>query len=201
MKKWDNSDKQALLAFKKSIDNDDIKLKEQVKKILLNNRFIIHVLHNEELELLESEPDDYFGKNILDYYLIKPTQTDIKNFLCFETNYEFVGRSNTYKTNNPAAKKMQLIFYILCHHDDIIDEDTGVARHDLLTALIQYEFNYSTKLGDRLKLISDIASVVDTDYACRTLVFEMITDNNLVKTYDGTPYIVNKQVQEYVSPT
>lgn len=192
---WTDADKAALLAFKKAVDSDDIKIKEQIKQILLKNRFLIHVLHNEELEADDAEPDDYFGVNILPYYIISPTQTNVKAYLCYETNYTKLNRYNA------TVKTMQVIFYILCHQSDICDEDTGVARHDLLAALIQHDFNYTTSLGARLVLVSDAASVVDNDYACRTLTFEMTTDNNVVKTYNGTGYIVNKRVQEYVSPT
>ena len=57
-----------------------------------------------------------------------------------------------------------------------------MARHDLLAALIMDEFNLSNCFGTQIKCVSDKASVVDTDYACRTLIFEMEAPTNLVKT-------------------
>ena len=189
---WDNvADKEALLSFKTAIDSDDIKIKEQIKKVLLNNRFIIHVLNNEELEKAEAEPDDYYGINIKPYYLIPETQNDVQNFICYEVSYEEIGRYNS------TAKMLQVIFHILCRHENIIDEDTGVARHDLLAALIQDQFNYTTYLsGGKLMLVSDKPSTTDSYYATRTLIFQQITDNNLVKTRNGVPKLINKEVQK-----
>lgn len=174
---WTNDDRQALIDLKNAVDSDDIKVKEQIKQVLLNNRFIIHVLNNKELEDSDANPDDYFGVNILPYYLIAPTQTDTQNFICYEVSYAEVER------NNSAMKKLQIVFYILCHQLDIIDEDTGLARHDLLAALIQDQFNFTTYIGGgKIKLISDKPSTTDTNYAVRTMTFEQITDNNLVKS-------------------
>ena len=62
---WTQADVAALQEFTTTIDSDDIKCKEQIKKILLNNRFIIHVLNNKELEEVDAEPDEYYGINIL----------------------------------------------------------------------------------------------------------------------------------------
>ena len=39
---WTKEDVTALLAFKKTIDSDDIKVKEQIKKILLNNLLFMY---------------------------------------------------------------------------------------------------------------------------------------------------------------
>lgn len=183
---WTQQDVAELQAFTTTIDSDDIKCKEQIKKILLNNRFIIHVLNNKELEEVDAEPDEYYGINILPYYIINPTQTNVQNFICFEINYDELNRYNS------AVKKLNIVFYILCHHDNITDEDTGVARHDLLAALIQHDFNFSNEFGQKIRLVSDVSSVVDNHYASRTLTFEQITDNNLTKTYNSNPRLANK---------
>jgi len=174
---WTDDDRKMLLDFKETVDSDDIKVKEQIKKVLLNNRFIVHALNNKELEEADAKPEDYFNVNILPYYLIAPTQTDTQNFICYEVSYAEVDRYN------PAIKLLQVIFYVLCHQLDNIDEETGLARHDLLAALIQEQFNFTTYIGGgKLKLISDKPSVTDTNYAARTLIFEQRTDNNLVKS-------------------
>ena len=185
---WTKEDKAVLQSFKDRIDSDDIKIKEQIKKVLIQNRYIMHVLHNKELEEVDAEPEDYFGVCVLPYYLIQPTQSNVKNFLCYEVNYDELDRYNR------VVKKLEIVFYIICHNKDIIDGDTGIARHDLLAALLQDEFNYTNYFGSKIRLVSDVASVVDTDYACRTLTFEQITDNNVVKTRDNTPIIANKEI-------
>lgn len=191
---WTQSDKEALVAFKETIDSDNIKIKQKIKKTLLNNRFIIHVLNNKELEEAEAEPDDYFGVNILDYYMISPTQHNVQNFICYETNYDELNRYNS------TVKIMQVVFYILCEQKNIKDEDTGIARHDLLAALIQDQFNYTNMFGSKLKLVSDVCGVVDTNYAGRTLTFEQVTDNNVIKTINGTPRFANKIEGMYFEP-
>ena len=183
---WTQDDIAKLQAFTQTIDSDDIKIKEQIKEKLLNNKYIIHVLNNEELEKLDSEADEYYGINILPYYIVSPTQTNVQNFVCFEINYEELDRYNS------AVKKLNIVFYILCHQKNIIDEDTGISRHDLLAALIQHDFNFTNYFGKKIKLKSDVSNVVDTNYACRVLTFEQITDNNLVKTYNNQPRLANK---------
>ena len=188
---WTDEDREALIAFTNAaaqVDCDDIKVKEQIKKVLLNNRFIVHVLNNDELEENDAEPDEYFGVNILPWYMVPSTQTSTKNFLCYEINYKELDRYNS------SVKILQIVFHILCHQLDIIDEDTGIARHDLLAALIQDQFNYTNYFGAKIQLVSDVASTTDYEYAARTLTFEQITDNNLVKTRSGNPKLSNKDI-------
>ena len=174
-----------LLQFKSSIDSDDIKVKETIKKILLDNKLIIYALHNKELEEEEADPEDYYGINILPYYMIKPVQHNVQNYLCYEVAYDMERKfdySKSHNKLNPTIKNMSIIFTILCHHRNVVDEETGIARHDLLAALVQDQFNWSSEFGNKIMLISDEPSVVDTNYACRTLVFRQTTDNNVVKT-------------------
>ena len=105
---WSNEDKKFLLSFKTFPDCDDVVLKERIKKVLLNNKYIIHVLENKELEEAEAEPDDYFGVNILPYYMVEPTQHKVNNYLCYEVSYDRVYGDKYYK-------RLQIIFYILLY--------------------------------------------------------------------------------------
>ena len=177
-----------LLALKKNLDSDDIRNKEIIKKKLLNNETIIYLLNNKELKDAEAESDEYYGINILPYYIIKPTQTNVQNFICYETEFDELDRYNK------EVKYMRIIFYILCEQKNIVDEDTYIARHDLLAALILDEFNYTNYFGAKIRCVSNKPSIVDTDYACRTLIFEQITDNNVVKTRNSTSKMVNKEI-------
>lgn len=188
---WTKEDKEKLLSFKQTVDSDDIKIKEQIKKVLLDNKFICHVLNNKELEESDAEPDDYYYVNILPYFIIPDTQTKTKNFICFEVGY----KKDNIDRYNRTQKTLQITFYILCHHSDITDEDTGVARHDLLAALVQDQFNYTTLLsGGRLELDEDYPSTTDNKYSTRTLIFNQKTDNNLVKTKNNITKIINKDI-------
>ncbi len=184
---WDDeNDREWLLSFKDTVDYDGIKIKEIIKQKLLENRFIVHVLNNKELEAVNAGADKYFGKNILPYYLINPTQTDVQNFICYT-----VGFREEYRYND-TVKKLLITFVILCEQKNIIDKETSLARTDLLAALIQDQFNYTNYFGKKVHIIQDEESVVDNAYSCRTLIFEQETDNNLVRTRNGIPRLINK---------
>ena len=90
-------------------------------------------------------------------------------------------------------KIQHIIFYVLCEEKNNIEKKTGIARHDLIAALLINIFNCSNLFGNKVHITSDIPSVVDNDYACRTLVFEMTTDNNLAKTVNGKASMLNRE--------
>ena len=168
-----NEDLEYLRNLKRVPNEDDIRYKEVIKRRLLENNKIIYLLHNKELEDSDASNDDYFNDNILPYYLISPTQTEVKNFLCFETSFDGVSRDNS------VIKYQKIIFYIICHNKDINVAEVGVARHDLLAAVLIDEYQGSNIFGTQLKLISDKASVVDNNYSARTLIFEQKTTNSI----------------------
>lgn len=178
---WTDADRERLLVFKNNPDCDDVKVKEKIKEVLLGDKYILHVLDNKELEPLVEDDmtnaDAYFGVNILPYFLISPSQSEASNFICFETSYE----KRRYDTNS-TRKNLNIIFYLISEQKLIKDADTGIAKHDLLAALILNKFDWTNYFGKQIHLISDQASTVDIKYACRTLIFEQITDNNIVKT-------------------
>lgn len=165
----------ALRRLREKPDDDNVRYKQIIKKKLMNDDMLIYLLNNKEFLEEEREPEDYFGVNILPYYVIPETQHNVQNFVCFETSSEEVSRGNS------AMKIQQVIFYILCHTDTNVVEDVGSARHDLIAALLKKQFQGCNDFGQQLKLISDKSGVVDTNYASRTLVFEQISANSLLK--------------------
>ena len=86
-------------------------------------------------------------------------------------------------------KLLQITFYILCEEKNNIEKSTGIARHDLLGALILDIFNWSNLFTQQIHCVSDVPSVTDNDYATRTIIFEQLTDNNLAKTRNGVTSI------------
>ena len=162
-----------LRSYRNHPDENDIRYKEIIKQMLIQSDKIIYLLHNEELENEDVDNDEYLGTNILPYYMINPTQSSVANYLCFETSFDEISRYNS------VIKDQQVIFYILCHQKDIIEKYTNTARHDLIAAVLIDMFQGTNIFGTQLKLMSDKPSVVDTDYACRTLVFEQKTLNSL----------------------
>lgn len=197
MREWTKEDSKRLASLKYVTDNDNIRIKEIIKQKLLANDDIIHVLDNKELQEAEAENDEYFGVNILPYYHIMGTQTDSQNFICFTVGYENVERNftNSSRMYNDLQRHLHVVFVVLCEQKNIKDKDTGIARHDLLAALIQNEFNFTNFFGRRIQLVSDEETVVDNKYLCRTLVFTQITDNNVTKTeYGKSSRIVTKEI-------
>jgi len=198
MKKWTPEDNKRLASYKYITDNDNIRIKEIIKQKLLENDDIIHVLNNKKLEECEAENDAYFGINILDYYNIMPTQTNVQNFICYTVGYENMERNFTSSSRryNDLQRHLHVVFTILCEQKNIKEEGTGIARHDLLAALVQTTFNFTNFFGRKLLLISDEETVVDTSYVTRILTFSMDTDNNVTKTqYGEQSRIINKEIK------
>ena len=187
---WTKEDTAFLRGYRNNLDSDDIKLKEEIKQRLLDNKYIIHVLDNKELEENDAEPDDYFGVNILPYYYVPGTQSDSKNFLC----YECISEPRSRWDSVTVEKYQRIVFYILCEQKNIIEKTTSLARHDLLAALVMRAFNFEVFSCGRIYLMSDVANVVDNNYISRTLTFQGKTDSNLVKTIDGKPKMINKRI-------
>ena len=175
-----NEQIQYLRDLKTYIDSDDIRYKEIIKKTLIENELILYLLNNKELEEADADPSDYLGINILPMYIIHPTQHNVQNYICYETEVRELERYNS------NMKLQRVIFYVLCEEKNIIEKKTGIARHDLIAALLMNEFNWTNVFGGQIHCVSNIPSVVDNDYACRTLVFEQTTDNNLAKTINKT---------------
>ena len=177
-----DEDLQKIINYKKTYENDNIYYKEIIKNKLINNSNIIKALNNNNLD--PDCPADYLGENILPYYLIVETQGVPKNYICFETAFEELTRYNK------IMKFGQVIFYIICDQKTIYDKNTGIARHDLLAALIADEFNWTNMFGTQIKLVSDKPVAIDNAYVGRTLIFEQTTTNNIIKDKK----VVNKQV-------
>ena len=178
----------SLLKYKTKQDSDDVRYKEIIKQKLIDNDALIAVLNNKELEEQEADAADYFGINILPYYMVTPTQTNVQNFVCYEV--QFSETSN----RNDIVKYGQVIFYVLCEQKNIVEVNTGIARHDLLCALLMDDFNWSNCFGTQIHCVSDRPSTVDNDYACRTLVFEGRFPNSIVRTNNGSSRVINSDV-------
>lgn len=158
-------------------DSDNIRIKNVVKQKLLSDSDILYLLNASEDDL---EPEDYFGKYVLPYYIIDNANAETHNYLCYETSFVEIPRySEVYKV-------MQLIFYICINVKDVIHPQSGIPRHDLISALITRDINWSEAFGMKCKLIQDKASTTDLHYATRTLVFECELPNGISKTNMNT---------------
>ena len=165
--------KEDLDKYKDNAGSDNIQYKEIINYKLTKNLKIIHLLNNTDLGI--SNATEHYGVNILPYYLLVDAQTESKNYICFETSFDEVNRAND------IMKLGRIIFYIICDNKDIIVPDIEIARHDLLAALITDEFNWCNDFGTQIKLVSDRPSAIDSQYVGRTLIFEQITPNSIIK--------------------
>lgn len=190
---WSEQDTKELLTLKDTVESDDIRIKERIKEVILNNRFILHCIDNKQLEELVDEDgtgaDEYFNVNVIPHFIINPAQHKADTFICYEVGYN---NSARYSRVSQTAKELRITFEILSNYKVLINEETGIAKHDLLAALITDQFNFSNYFGKTITLISDEPSVVDNDFACRTLIFQQTVDNNLIKAIDGVPQFANK---------
>ena len=186
---WTEQDKQRLLAWRDKIDNEDLFVKEKIKKILINNKDIIHVLNNKQLEESGANPDDYYYVNIFPYHIIYPTQTNVQNFICFETSFEKIFRGNQ------IYKFSQIIFTIMCEQKNVRDTETGLTRHDLLASLLLEQFNYSNFFGTQIQCVSNKPGVSDNSYANRVLIFQNETTANILRTEQRTR-VINNEVRD-----
>ena len=167
------------------MDDDNIRIKEIIKSTLIEDPLIIYLLNNKELEESDADPSEYIGVNILNNYMIHPTQHNVSNFICLGVNSKEGVRYNN------ALKIQNITFYILCEEKANIEKMTGIGRHDLIGARIKNAINWTNKFGTQCELIEDFEGVTDSDYATRTLVFQMETPKNLVKTRNGQSRVIN----------
>lgn len=191
--KWTEADTKLLLDMKTHMDSDDIRIKEKIKEVLLNNKFLLYVIGNNELwENVEEDgtgADEYFGTHLLPYYLINPVQHAAETYVCYECSYNNTDR---FSRVSASYKELSINFQILSNYKVLINQETGIPKHDLLAAIIIDQFNHTNYFGETIHLISDQPSVVDNDFACRNLTFRQTCDNNLVKTVDGVTRFANK---------
>lgn len=195
--KWTKEDEEVLKSYIEDSQDDNNKLKHEVFEKLARNKYICHVLNNEALEDEDAEPDDYLYENIIPYEIIHPTQVKVKNFICVLTR-----QTELYRYDK-AIKLQQIIFKIYCEQaNGMVNSEfpeskntlipLGMARHDLIAALIKTEFNYYPLSCGKIRLVQDTEDATDTDYATRMLIFECYTDANLTKNINGQQQMINK---------
>lgn len=164
-----------LKTFKSNSNYEDITIKDIVKRELLSDEKILYALNADKLSV--KNPYDFYGTYILPYYIIPDTQTEPRNYLCYETSFNEVARYND------VFKAQQIIFYVLCCSTmpNSIDAKTHVARHDLIASLIIDRFNWTNLFGAQIHLVSDQSRPLDNHFCARTLIFEQTTSNSILK--------------------
>lgn len=148
---------------------------------------------NEETKEYEplGEWDRYFGgtSNIRPYLFIPDTQTEVKHYICYQVSFDEMPRYQD------VLKYTNVTFTIFVHGNDRNDKLTGIPRHDLIASIIRERFNWSNIFGMQTHLISSKESTTDNNYLVRTLVFQVIDTNGIVKTTNGITSTNNYQLR------
>ena len=201
-----------LRVYKTTPDDENIQYKKKIEKALMLNPCLLYALNEKSLEselfdddgninwewnedTKEYEPlgewDRYFGgtSNIRPYLFIPDTQTEVKHYICYQVSFDEMPRyQDTLKYTN-------VTFTIFVHGNDRNDKLTGIPRHDLIASIIRERFNWSNIFGMQTHLISSKESTTDNNYLVRTLVFQVIDTNGIVKTTNGITSVNNYQLR------
>lgn len=201
-----------LRAYRTTPDDENIQYKKKIEKALMLNPCLLYALNEKSLETelfdddgninwewneetKEYEPlgewDRYFGgtSNIRPYLFIPDTQTDVKHYICYQVSFDEMPRyQDTLKYTN-------VTFTIFVHGNDRNDKLTGIPRHDLIASIIRERFNWSNIFGMQTHLISSKESTTDNNYLVRTLVFQVVDTNGIVKTTNGVTSVNNYQLR------
>lgn len=201
-----------LRTYKITPDDENIQYKKKIEKALMLNPCLLYALNEKSLEselfdnngninwewnedTKEYEPlgewDRYFGgtSNIRPYLFIPDTQTEVKHYICYQVSFDEMPRyQDTLKYTN-------VTFTIFVHGNDRNDKLTGIPRHDLIASIIRERFNWSNIFGMQTHLISSKESTTDNNYIVRTLIFQVVDTNGIVKTTNGITSTNNYQLR------
>ena len=194
-----------LRAYADTPDDDNIRIKEQIKDTFLNCPELLYAIHNKELESelfdedgnlnidedgnLTGEVDRYFGgnSNIRPFLFIPETQDEVKNYVCYQTSYSDLVRYND------KEKNLIVTFTIFVNGKDSIDKLTNIPRHDLIASIIREKFAWIGLEISTTTPFGDKESTTDNNYLVRTLQYEVTLPNSICKTEGKNTFYNNKR--------
>ena len=194
-----------LRAYADTPDDDNIRIKKQIKDTFLNCPELLYAIHNKELESelfdedgnlnidedgnLTGEVDRYFGENanIRPFLFIPETQDEVKNYVCYQTGYSDLVRYND------KEKKLIVTFTIFVNGKDSIDKLTNIPRHDLIASIIRENFAWIGLEISTATPFGDKESTTDNNYLVRTLQYEVTLPNSICKTEGNNTFYNNKR--------
>ena len=188
-----------LIDYSKSPDDDNIRYKDKIKKILLSTPELLYALHDKDLEHelfnddgtlnTEGEWDNYWGENSLirPYLFFPQTSTHKKNYICYQTMFNELMRGNN------VEKYLDITFTVFVNSGDIIDKYTGIPRHDLIAAILRERFAWEGFEISKTKPTFNKESIMDNTYLVRTLQFEIVLPNEMSVTKNGITSYSNRR--------
>ena len=154
------------------VEDDIVTMKRLIKQKLIEDPDILETLNNSNLDV--DSPDEFLDNNIYGFIRVPKIQDTVSSYICFTVDDIEENRWNE------VMKKQYIQFHAICHLD-VMKTEYGIDRHDLLGYLIRDNFNWSNIFGLQFKLIENKERAIDSDYYCRTLVFEATKPNSLNK--------------------
>lgn len=196
-----------LCAYADNPDDDNIRIKEQIKDTFLNCPELLYAIHNKELESelfdedgnlnidedgnLTGEVDRYFGSNsnIRPFLFIPETQDEVNNYVCYQTSYD----ESNYRSYEKTEKHLFITFTIFVNGKDSMDKLTGIPRHDLIASIIREKFAWIGLEISTTTPFGDKESTTDNNYLVRTLQYEVTLPNSICKTEGKNTFYNNKR--------
>jgi hypothetical protein len=206
---YDFSDKIGMLKklrdYSINPDDDTIRIKELIREMFLHCPELLYAIHNEKLESElftedgklnvdeDGEPlgawDEYFGdsSNIRPFLFLPETQDETRNFICYQVSFKESPRYNS------AMRYCLVTFNIMIHPNDVMDNFTGIPRHDLLASIIRENFAWTGLTTASAVPVQDVEQTSDMKYLIRTLQYQVELPNAIVKTDQAGTYYNNKR--------
>lgn len=112
------------------------------------------------------------NEQIVSFLKLNGIQKEVQNFLMFDIE------DTEVVDYNRKIKHQTLTVMCLIHEDDI-NTEYEINRHDLLSYLVKDILEGTNVLGMQLTCIADFPDIVDFKYYCRTLKFRMSAPTNI----------------------
>lgn len=184
-----------LINFTKTSDDQNIRIKELIKNNLLKCPELLYALHNTQYEdelfdedgnlLEDGDWSIYFGDNIRPYVFFPESQTEVKNYLCFKVDFTESPRYNSIE------QYVDIVFLIIISGKDIVDKNTGIPRHDLVSSILREKFSWTNIFGNQCKILDNKEGTTDNQYVMRTMTFRMTMTNSILKNSKVINHKVN----------
>lgn len=180
-----------LRLYSSTPDDDNSYFKNKIYEALINCPELLYAINEKkyESELFNEDGtinydgnwDLYFSDSLRDgnirpYLFIPQTQTEVHNYVCYQTHFGESPRFNT------VEKYGLITFTILVNGADRMDKFTGLPRHDLIGAIIKEQFNWSNVFGTQCHVVEDKESITDNNFLVRTIVFQTTNPNGITQT-------------------
>lgn len=196
-----------LRAYSVNPDDDTIRIKNQIKDLLMKCPELLYSLNEKDLqsELFTDdgkinwdeethEPlgewDRYFGdnSNIRPFLFLPDSETESKHYVCYQ-----VGSEENVRYND-KEKVVVIVFTIFVYEHDRIDKLTNIPRHDLIASIIREKMAWTGLDVSTPVPIYDVESTTDSHYLTRTIKYNVTLPNSIVQTkQNGSVVYTNKK--------